>query len=121
MGLVVSSERPGDAVVIRLHGDFDLYTSADVRGSVEGLLVEGGNDVYLDMSGVEFLDSSGLGTLVGLQKLANRASVTLALRGLRPQADKLVDVTSLREAFTILSEVPPQDPPSQAAQPGGRD
>jgi anti-sigma B factor antagonist len=108
MALAVSSEHRGSVAIIRLEGDFDLHSSAQVRSAVEELVGEGGNEVYLDLSGVDFLDSSGLGTLVGLQKRANRSQVQMALCGLTPQLQKIIDVTHLRDAFTILPEVPDQ-------------
>ncbi len=106
MGLVVSTESRAEGTVVRLQGDFDLHSSGEVRSTVDGLLVEGGGEVFLDLDGVDFLDSSGLGTLVGLQKRANRARVRMVLCGLKPQMNKLLDITFLREAFTILPEVP---------------
>jgi anti-anti-sigma factor len=112
MDLAVDSERRDRAIVVRLAGDFDLHSSAEVRGAVDGLLDEEGIDeVFLDLDGVTFLDSSGLGTLVGLQKHANRARVRLVLCGLSAQADKILDITHLRDAFTILPEVPASEAP----------
>jgi anti-sigma B factor antagonist len=120
MGLVVRTERIGDITVARVLGEFDLHSSAEVQSTVESLLLEGGGEVFLDLAGVTFVDSSGLGTLVRLQKRANRAHVRMVLCGLGPQLNKLLDITFLREAFTILPEVPSALPlPPQAAEPGG--
>jgi anti-sigma B factor antagonist len=106
MGLAVSSERNGSATVVRLQGDFDLHSAARVRSEVEDLVEEPGHEVFVDLTQVDFLDSSGLGTLVGLQKRANRSQASLALCGLPKQLEKIIDVTHLRDAFTILPEVP---------------
>lgn len=114
MGLAVNTERNGSSTVVRLEGDFDLHSAAQVRSQVEGLVEEPGHEVYIDLTQVDFLDSSGLGTLVGLQKRANRSQASLALCGLPRQLEKIIDVTHLRDAFTILPEVPePSDPPDQ--------
>jgi anti-sigma B factor antagonist len=106
MGLAVSNERHESATVVRLRGDFDLHTASQVRSKVEGLVEEAGHEVFIDLSEVDFLDSSGLGTLVGLQKRANRSHASLALCGLPKQLEKIIDVTHLRDAFTILPAVP---------------
>ncbi len=106
MGLAIGTERRDDASVVRLEGDFDLHSCAGVRSEVEGLLDGEGATVYVDLAQVTFLDSTGLGTLVGLQKRANRGHARLVLCGLSPQIDKIVDVTHLRGAFTILPDVP---------------
>jgi anti-anti-sigma factor len=118
MNLAVSSEPRGDAIVVRLDGDFDLYSSAEVRTSVDTLLEAGRADLFLDLTGVTFLDSSGLGTLVGLQKHANRAHVRLALCGLPPQIQKIVHATHLQDAFTILPDVPVAEPSSDTSEDG---
>ena len=106
MGLTVNSERRGESSVIHLQGDLDLHSNAEVRSAVEPFLEDRGAEVYLDLQEVTFLDSSGLGTLVGLQKRANRNQSRMMLCGLSPQLDKIFEVTNLRDAFTILPEVP---------------
>jgi anti-sigma B factor antagonist len=106
MGLAVSNERHGNATVVRLQGDFDLHAAAQVRTKLEGLVEETGHEVFIDLTEVDFLDSSGLGTLVGLQKRANRSHARLALCGLPKQLERIIDVTHLRDAFTILPHVP---------------
>ncbi len=110
MVLTLNTERRGDAVVVRIEGDFDLHSCGKVRTEVEGLLDGGGDEVYLDLTEVGFLDSSGLGTLVGLQKRANRVHARLVLCALSPQLDKIIDITHLRDSFTILPGVPELPP-----------
>jgi anti-anti-sigma factor len=106
MGLAINTESRQGSTVVRLDGDFDLYSGAEVRTAVEPLIARNGNAVYLDLARVTFLDSSGLGTLVGLQKVANRAHARFILCAPSPQLQKIMDVTNLRDAFTIVSEVP---------------
>ena len=106
MGLTVSSDRRGDSFVVRLEGDLDLHSNAEVRSTVEPLLEDRSTEVFLDLQGVTFLDSSGLGSLVGLQKRANRNQSRMTLCGLSPQIEKIFEVTHLRDAFTILPELP---------------
>jgi anti-sigma B factor antagonist len=100
--LEVTSERGAGSVLVRLRGDFDLYSCAEVRSEVEGLYGEAETEVVLDLSGVTFLDSSGLGTLIGLQKRANQGSGQLKLTGLTSQVQKIFDITHLTGAFTIV-------------------
>jgi anti-anti-sigma factor len=101
-GLELSTERSDHSAVVRLSGDFDLYSCAEVRREGEALLDEADRQVVLDLSGVTFLDSSGLGTLIGLQKHANRLRGHLALSGLTPQVQRIFAITHLADAFTIL-------------------
>lgn len=50
--------------VLRIHGELDLVSSPVVRQSVHGAVAEGRHDVILDLSGVLFCDSSGVGVLI---------------------------------------------------------
>ena len=106
MSLDVVSERRPEGAVVHLSGDFDLHTCADARLAVDELLAVGMSPVYVDLSAVTFMDSSGLGTLVGLQKRANTSDLRLVLCGLSTQVGKILDITHLRDAFTIESEAP---------------
>src|SRR5690242_18830737 len=101
MALGISTEREDARPVVRLAGDCDLHSAASVRATVQELLDDGVSAVHLDLGGVDFLDSSGLGTLVGLQKHSNRVGVPMSLGGLTPTLQKIFDVTQLRAAFTI--------------------
>jgi anti-anti-sigma factor len=116
MGLAVNSERRGDATVVELTGEFDLHSCAAVRSVVDELLEGGVGEIVIDLNGVTFLDSSGLGTLVGLQKRANRAHARMALSGLSPQVGRILDITHLREAFTILPAVSVSDGSSEPSE-----
>jgi len=104
MSLVVTSEPHDGATVVRLRGDIDMNTCGRLRTAVEGLFAEPGGDVVLDLGQVGFLDSSGLGTLIGLQKRANQEQRRLVLSHLTPGIRKVFDVTRLSDAFTIAAE-----------------
>jgi anti-sigma B factor antagonist len=60
--------------------------------------------VHLDLSRVDFLDSSGLGTLVGLQKQSRLLGVPMSLGGLSKMVEKILDITHLRGTFTIVDD-----------------
>jgi anti-anti-sigma factor len=111
MALAISTERDDARAVVRLEGDFDLHSAASVRATVQELLDDGVAAVHVDLAGVDFLDSSGLGTLVGLQKHSNRVGIPMSLGGLTPTLQKIFDVTQLRGAFTIEGDESPTDEP----------
>jgi anti-sigma B factor antagonist len=107
MDLTMTTESRGTSTVLCLSGDVDMYSCSALRKTVEGLLVNGGDTVLLDFGQVNFLDSSGLGTLIGLQKRANLGRAELVLCGIPPHIQKIFDVTHLSDAFTIVPEAPP--------------
>ncbi len=57
-------EQHEGAVVLRLGGELDLYNADDVRTALAVVIDEGTARIVVDMSGVEFVDSTALGVLV---------------------------------------------------------
>lgn len=103
LGLDVS-ERDG-ATVVAVHGDLDLATAPRLRELAVGRLMAGDRAVVLDLSGVEFLDSTGLGTLVAVLKRARSLDAGLALVITRERVRKVFELTALTSAFAIHDDV----------------
>jgi ABC-type transporter Mla MlaB component len=73
---VAAVERVGDAVVVRLTGELDLYNAHEVRNALVEQAAGEPERVVVDLSGVEFIDSTALGVLIEARtKLANRRRV----------------------------------------------
>lgn len=81
-------------------GDMDASTMKQQREVFEGLAA-GGQDVVIDMSNVEFIDSSGVGGLVFIYKRLLESGRKLTLVNLPPQADQLLTFLRLK---SILSQ-----------------
>ena len=79
---VAGVERVGDAVVVRRSGELDLYNAHEVRNALVEQAAGEPERVVVDLSGVEFIDSTALGVLIEARtKLANRRSFLLAAPG----------------------------------------
>lgn len=90
-----------DEAVVTLHGEIDIGTAPRLTAAVEGALDSSPLRVVLDMSGVTFCDSQGLGTLVVLNRTATRSRSVLVLAELTDFLDRLLQVTGLHQTFTI--------------------
>ncbi|HEV3153378.1 MAG TPA: STAS domain-containing protein [Candidatus Baltobacteraceae bacterium] len=66
----IKSEHGGDAIIYRLRGSLDLATSPSLRAALIEAADEGKHDIVVDLSQLEFLDSTGLGALIGAHKRA---------------------------------------------------
>lgn len=64
----VNVQRQDGFFVVTATGELDVYTSAELRETLEGVLSDGAEHVVVDLTGLTFMDSSGLGLLVGTQK-----------------------------------------------------
>src|SRR3712207_9166682 len=58
----------GDVVVVQVAGEIDVYTAASLREKLADLIDADHTDVVVDLTGVTFMDSTGLGVLVGALK-----------------------------------------------------
>jgi anti-sigma B factor antagonist len=82
-------------------GEIDATTAPGLRTSVyEAVDANPGAIVTVDLSGVEFLDSTGLGVLVGALKHARTGGGDIALTGAQPHVWKVFQITGLDKVFT---------------------
>ena len=102
--LSIAVQRAPDEVVIQLAGEIDVLTVTDLSTVVNELLGDDQpNRIVLDMAGVTFCDSQGLGTLVVLSRRAQHAQVVLALANVGDFLLRVLDITGLRSALMISS------------------
>jgi len=93
-------QEPSEAVV-SLVGEIDLSTAGRLTGTVNTLLAEPPPRVVLDMAGVTFCDSQGLGTLVVLSRKATMAQSVLVLTNVGDFLLRVLEITGLRPALMI--------------------
>ena len=89
-----------NVTTVRCHGRLVNQTAAEVKDIVKPLISQGGS-IVIDLSDVSFLDSLGLGTLVGLKVSAiNEGYCTLTLAHLTPRIQDLLRLTNLTSLFS---------------------
>ena len=101
-GLTVEVSRAPSEAVVRLDGAIDMSSVALLRSAVERLLVDAPPRVVLDLAGVSFCDSQGLGTLVSLSQKARMVQSVLVLTNVGDFLQRVLDVTGLRAALHIV-------------------
>ena len=84
-----------DAAVIRLSGRLTMVNAAALRSTVTEALDAGRRRLVLDLSGCEFMDSSGLGAVIGGLKTARQAGGDLRIAALTPQVATVLQLTNL--------------------------
>jgi len=101
--LNVSSRSHGDHVIVTAAGEIDLYTApklqADLAAIIDGAAPA--TRVVVDMSGVEFCDSTGMNALLAGLRQARERGGELELAAPRPAIMKILQVTGLDSVFTI--------------------
>lgn len=89
-------ERAGEGlVVLAPQGKLNLVTAPSVKARIEALAKEGAARVVLDLTGVSFIDSSGLGALIGSLKTARQAGGDLRIACAGEQVRAVLQLTNL--------------------------
>ncbi len=94
----------GNTLYIFLSGDLDEYGARLVRGTVDSAIEAhlSCDRVVLDLSGVPFMDSTGIGFLIGRYKRLHRAGTPLFVQAPTPAADRILSMGGL---YTIIPKL----------------
>lgn len=95
----------GDCAVLRITGEVDVYTAPELRQQVIDLVGNGTRHIVGDLRGVEFLDSTGLGVLVGSFKRLRVRQGSLRLVTSGGRVLQLLEITGLDRAFELCQGV----------------
>jgi anti-sigma B factor antagonist len=92
-------ERDG-AIVVRLAGELDLYNAHVVRDELVAAAARSPERLIIELSGVTFIDSTGLGVLIEARtKLANRQAFLLVGPGLETR--RALEISGLDRHFAV--------------------
>jgi anti-sigma B factor antagonist len=95
----------GDARVVRLGGELDLYNAAQVRTALDDARAQFPERIVVDLGEVVFIDSTALGVLIETRtKLVNRDGLLLAAPGLETR--RALQISGLDKLFTVHDTVP---------------
>jgi anti-sigma B factor antagonist len=100
--LRVSSRSQGDHIVLSLAGEIDLYTAPRLQSELAAVLTGSGPvQIVVDMSGVDFCDSTGMNVLLAAHRHAREGGGDLSLAAPRVAVRKILQVTGLEAVFTV--------------------
>lgn len=105
MDLSITSEVRGEATVVHVAGEIDVYTAPVLRERLDGYISAGRHDLLVDLGGVTFMASTGLGVLVGRLKLVRAANGTLRLVCSSERILSVFSITGLDKVFQIFPSV----------------
>jgi anti-sigma B factor antagonist len=95
-----------DCVVLRIDGDIDAYAAPQLRDRVTGLAGNGTVHIIADLRGAGFIDSAGLGALVGSRKELRARGGSLTLVASSDRILQTLRIAGLGDAFGLHSRVP---------------
>src|SRR5580658_9504636 len=104
LGLEVDASRP-PYTVLAVRGEVDVYSAPRLREKLVELVSEGHRQIVADLEAVDFLDSTGLGVLVGGLKRLRSHDGDLTLVCSQPRILKVFEITGLTTVFRIADSV----------------
>ena len=88
-------------VLVNLSGSIYVEEAAQLRESLVGHIDKGHKTFIIDLGGVDYIDSSGLGTLVAIPKRALQNGGSVVIKGLHGLVKDLFELTRLDKVFEI--------------------
>lgn len=113
MDLELSTRPSGDRALVTVAGEVDLETAAQLGDHALAAVRDVSPHLVLDLSGVTFMDSTGLKVLLSIQRRAEVAQGSLAVVGTTRSVRRILTLTGLDQTFALydtLDEVP--EPPA---------
>jgi anti-sigma B factor antagonist len=105
MPLKIDTREVSHVTILDIHGRIILGQEIhDLRDAVRGLIAEGKKKIILNLADVDYLDSSGVGELVGSFTTVRNAGGELKLLNLTPKVKDLLYVTKLYTVFDIKDD-----------------
>jgi len=103
--LSLDTRNEGDYTIVEVAGEIDVYTAPKLRESLVGLVDSGRYHIIVDVERVEFLDSTGLGVLVGGLKRVRAHNGSLQVVCTQERLLKIFRITGLTKVFSIHDSV----------------
>lgn len=102
MDLSISAAHHGEITVVAVGGEIDVYTAAQLRDRLDEQIAAGRIRLVIDLTDVAFMDSTGLGVLVGRLKLVRSHGGTLRLVCSSERILTVFAITGLDKVFQIF-------------------
>ncbi|HVA64477.1 MAG TPA: STAS domain-containing protein [Terriglobales bacterium] len=105
MALKLTTRNLDGVTVVEANGRIILgQETNDLRESLKGLLANGATKIVINLANVDFIDSSGLGALVGLYSTANSRGANIRLAAITKRFHELLMITKLLTVFDVYDD-----------------
>ena len=93
-----------NALTVRLTGELDHSAATGIRTELDALIAQtGAKKLICDLDGLEFMDSSGVGLIIGRYKLMSRRGGSVAVRGPDARIDQIFKMAGLYQLVERLA------------------
>ncbi|MCH9816850.1 MAG: STAS domain-containing protein [Actinomycetia bacterium] len=107
MELGLSQREVGSITVVAVSGELDVFTAPQLESALNDLVTAGRVEIVVDLSGVSFLDSTGLGAMVKALKWVKEQSGSLTVVAADERIVKVFKITGLDDVMSLQAELDP--------------
>ncbi|MFD1737684.1 STAS domain-containing protein [Bacillus salitolerans] len=101
MNLQIDIKKSESINTVVVKGEIDAYTAPQLKGQLDDILLEEEIQLIIDLHGVSYIDSTGLGVLVSALKITRQTGGSLKLTGVNDRINRLLKITGLHEIMDI--------------------
>lgn len=95
-----------DNLVVIMEGELDHHSTEEVRNKIDNQLdVEGINKLILDFSQVSFMDSSGIGVVIGRYKKLNAKDGKICIAGVSPSVRRVFELSGMFKIIGLYDSI----------------
>lgn len=87
--------------IINPIGEIDMFTSESLKTRLVEIIEENSKNILIDCENLEFIDSTGLGALIHVLKVAQERDIEITIKNAKPNIKKLFFLTNLDKVFNI--------------------
>lgn len=102
MSMDLKMDKDGDSVTVTVTGDIDMSSSTKVRDALGPLFQNNNKVIVVDLSGVSYIDSSGIATLVEGLQWSHNSKNKFRLAALTPGVKDVFEIARLLSVFEVF-------------------
>lgn len=101
MALEISSEITDEKAIIRIEGEVDVSNASELRDALDTALADGAKEVEADFAEVAYIDSTGIGVLVGAAHRAQESGSVLVVANLQKNVERVFSLLGVDKDLNV--------------------
>lgn len=94
-----------NALIVHLSGELDQHSAASLRRELDRRIFEGCNNVVFDFGDLEFMDSAGIGVILGRYKNVKALGGRVSVAAAKPQVKKILCLSAIDRLIPLYETV----------------
>ena len=101
MALEISSEITDEKAIIRIEGEVDVSNASELRDALDTALADGAKEVEADFAEVAYIDSTGIGVLVGAAHRAQESGSVLVVANPQKNVERVFSLRGVDKDLNV--------------------